>query len=229
MRVRFIPPDLLPPNREISPTVRRELGQALRSIRTPVWPIVGSVTNGAIKRAPFDVPQGWINNILKYLLIDLGYNDEVSPFSENRPNSLVNRPEGGLEQAIDFERCIRSGNRHVIEVELGNVASLYRSIHKLCLALQENENSTAILIIPSNDLIARCEPASAMSNYESARIVISEFAYYFCEAAFIHIVEFSDNIECNLQNLVDDNHFWRGNFSNEMQEYLRNNINQFLR
>ena len=95
--------------------------------------------------------------------------------------------------------------------------------------MAENISTVAILIIPDNDLISRCEPASAMSNHDSAVIVISEFAYYYPEAASIHIIEFSSDIEVNLQQLVDDNKFWRGNFSNSMRDYLTRNIHEFLR
>ena len=212
----------------MSANIRSEIESVLSNIRTPVWPIIDTVENGGIKRPPFDVPQAWINNTIKHQLERHHYDTEVLPFAGGRPITLGARSEGGSDQAIDFEK-IFDGKRHVIEVELGNVASLYRSIHKLCLAMEENSSTVAILIIPDNDLISRCEPASAMSNHDSAVIVISEFAYYYPGAASIHIIEFSSDIEVNLQHLVDDNQFWRGNFSNTMREYLTRNIHQFLR
>ena len=230
MRVRFITPEKLPPNRDISPTVRHELENALCRIRTPVWPIIDTFANGGIKRPPFDVPQAWMNHTLHHLLLDMDYNDEVNPFAGIRPITMEVRSVGKKKnQAIDFEKNIQGGNRHVIEVECGNVASIFRSIHKLCMALRESRNTTAILVVPSKELISRCDVFSSMSSSHNAKIVLSEFVYYCEEATMIHIVEFSSDIECNLQNLVDDNNFWRGNWSNEMEEYLRNNINQFLR
>ena len=212
----------------MSANISSEIESVLSEIRTPVWPIIDTVENGGIKRPPFDVPQAWINNTIKHQLARQHYDTEVLPFAGGRPITLGARSEGGSDQAIDFEKTF-DGRRHVIEVELGNVASLYRSIHKLCLAMRENKSTVAILIIPDNDLISRCEPPSAMSNHDSAVIVISEFAYYYPEAASIHIIEFSSDIEVNLQHLVDDNNFWRGNFSNSMRDYLSSNIHQFLR
>ena len=67
MRVRFLSPEELPPNRRIAPVVSRELRQSLRRMRTPVWPIIALVVNGGIKRPPFDVPQSWMNHVLHHL------------------------------------------------------------------------------------------------------------------------------------------------------------------
>ena len=129
--------------------------------------------------------------------------------------------------AIDFQK-ISDHKRHVVEVELGNVASIYRSIHKLILAMEEAEDTVGILIVPHRDLMARCEPPSAMSNSHAAPIILSEFSYYFPQAKQISVIEFSTSSELNLYNLKSKPKFWKGNFSNEMKSFLEDNFLLFI-
>lgn len=210
--------------RAISKEILGEINNQLSKIKTPYWPL----NEPRIKREPYDVPQAWMNNILSKGLISIGFNSEVSPFSGPRPETLLPRLKSKKSnQAIDFEKYYKN-KRHVIEVECGNVASIYRSIHKLLLAMKEKEDTTAILIVPSRDLMARCEPPSAMSTSHSAPIILSEFAYYHPEAKEIAVIEFSTSSELNLHELNPDPKFWKGNFSKKMKKYLNENFLLFL-
>lgn len=203
--------------RAIAAEILLEITSQLQKIKTPYWPL----ENPRIKREPYDVPQAWMNNILSKGLTSIEFNSEVPPFAGERPNSILPRLEETKKskQAIDFEKYFGK-RRHVIEVECGNVASIYRSIHKLLLAMKEKDDTAAILIVPSKELMARCEPPSAMSTSHSAPIILSEFAHYHPEANEINVIEFSTSSELNIQDLKDDNKFWKGNFSKEMKKFL---------
>ena len=86
--------------------------------------------------------------------------------------------------------------------------------------MKEKENTVAVLIVPSKELMSRCEPPSAMSTSHSAPIILSEFAHYHPEANEITVIEFSTSSELNLQELRDDPKFWKGNFSKSMKKFL---------
>lgn len=219
--------------RPLSGRVRRRIFSALKQMHTPVWPIIARFTSGnmqgGIKRPPFDVPQAWMNHVLKELLIADGFNAEVDPFSQPRPNQVLSRPSDGEDQAIDFEIKMLNGNRHVSEVEMGNVASMFRSIHKICMAMEEDQDCRGILIVPNHELIGRCDTPSAMSSSRNARILISEWSYYSQIAASIHIIEFSTDTTVDLQSLNPNPEFWRGNWNTQMQQYLEANLQSFLK
>jgi len=218
--------------RPLSRIVRQRIFSALEQMHTPVWPIIAPYSagsmNGGIKRPPFDVPQAWMNHVLKELLVDCGFDEEVPPFSQARPQGVLPRPADGEDQAIDFSYTPRGGNRHVIEVEMGNVASMFRSIHKLCMAMVEDADCRAILVVPDSNLIGRCDTPSAMSSSKNARILISEWSYYSPIASSIHVVEFATDTTVDLQNLHQNPTFWRGNWSTAMQQFLDLNLQQFL-
>ena len=207
--------------RTISTNCLTEITSQLQKIKTPFWPL----EEPRIKRKPYDVPQAWMNNILSKGLTSVGFNSEVPPFAEGRPDTILPRLEETKKtkekskQAIDFEKYF-GNKRHVIEVECGNVASIYRSIHKLLLAMEEDEDAVAILIVPSKDLMSRCEPPSAMRTSHSAPIILSEFAHYHPDEKEINVIEFSTSSELNIQQLRDDPKFWKGNFSKAMKEFL---------
>ena len=198
-----------------------EITSQLQKIKTPFWPL----KEPRIKRKPYDVPQAWMNNILSKGLTSIGFNSEVPPFAKGRPDTILPRlketkkSKKKSKQAIDFEKYF-GNKRHVIEVECGNVASIYRSIHKLLLAMEEKQDTVAVLIVPSKELMSRCEPPSAMSTSHSAPIILSEFAHYHPEANEITVIEFSTSSELNIQELRDNPAFWKGNFSQSMKKFL---------
>ena len=129
-----------------------EITSQLQKIKTPFWPL----KEPRIKRKPYDVPQAWMNNILSKGLTSIGFNSEVPPFAKGRPDTILPRLEESKrskkksKQAIDFEKYF-GDKRHVIEVECGNVASIYRSIHKLLLAMEEDEDSESLLLEEETD------------------------------------------------------------------------------
>jgi len=215
--------------RTIATEILLEIMNQLQTIKTPYWPL----EEPRIKREPYDVPQAWMNNILSKGLTSIGFNSEVPPFAGERPRTIIPRLEEKKnskkksKQAIDFEKYFGK-KRHVIEVECGNVASIYRSIHKLLLAMKEKDDTVAILIVPSKELMARCEPPSAMSTSHSAPIILSEFAHYHPEANQINVIEFSTSSELNIQDLKDDHKFWKGNFSKAMKNFLDDNFLLFI-
>jgi hypothetical protein len=215
--------------RAIATEILAQITNQLQKIKTPYWPL----EEPRIKREPYDVPQAWMNNILSKGLTSIGFNSEVPPFAGERPSSILPRLKESKKskkkskQAIDFEKYF-GNRRHVIEVECGNVASIYRSIHKLLLAMEEKDDTVAILIVPSKELMARCEPPSAMSTSHSAPIILSEFAHYHPEANEITVIEFSTNSELNIQDLRDDHKFWKGNFSKAMKKFLDDNFLLFI-
>ena len=213
-------------NRKISTNIEKELISSLEQIKTPYWPL----DLPRIKREPYDVPQAWMNNILSKCLTRIGYNSEVNPFAKNRPKSILSRSEQSKKtrQAIDFEKN-DNGKRHVIEVECGNVASLYRSIHKICMAMKEDEDVVGILIVPSRELMKRCEPPSAMSTSSSAPIILSEFAYYASLAQEITVIEFCISSLVDIHKIKRDPIFWKGNWSEEKDRFLISNFDLFLK
>ena len=213
-------------HRRISKKIERELVGSLGQIKTPFWPM----DNPRIKRAPYDVPQAWLNNILSKRLAEIDYASEVNPFAKTRPNSIMPRLRNSKNnrQAIDFEKII-DGKRHVIEVECGNVASLYRSIHKICMAMKEDKNTAGVVIVPSRELMGRCEPPSAMSTSVSAPIILSEFAYYVPLADDITIIEFCTSTLIDIHAINPTPKFWKGNWSNGKNDFLNNNLELFLK
>ena len=212
--------------RIIDSSIKSELLDTLNQIKTPYW----SQKEPRIKRDPYDVPQAWMNNVLSKCLINLGYNSEVDPFSNLRPETISPRSKKSdkSRQAIDFEKIV-DGKRHVIEVECGNVASLYRSIHKICMAMKEDENAVGIVIVPSQDLMKRCEPPSAMSTSTSAPIILSEYEYYTAIAQDIIVIEFSSDELIDLSQINSNPSFWKGNWSKRQDRYLEENLNLFLK
>ena len=214
-------------NRTIESSVSSELLDTLNRIKTPYW----SPEEPRIKREPYDVPQAWMNNVLSKCLISIGYKPEVNPFSNSRPERLLPRSKNTdkSRQAIDFEKFV-DGKRHVIEVECGNVASLYRSIHKICMAMKEEKNTIGIVIVPSQDLMKRCEPPSAMSTSTSAPIVLSEYEYYAPVAKDIIVIEFEIDELIDLSQINSNPSFWKGNWSKRQDRYLlEENLNIFLK
>jgi len=212
-------------NRKITGSIETELLEVLGRIKTPYW----SQNDDRIKRPPYDVPQAWMNNILSKCLIQIGYHSEVNPFINTRPKSIIPRSEKSIKtrQAIDFEKNI-DGKRHVIEVECGNVASLYRSIHKICMAMKEDENTVGIVIVPSRELMKRCEPPSSMSTSTSAPIILSEFAYYVSLANEINVIEFDIDSLLDIYEINQNPKFWKGNWSKKKNQFLTENLNLFL-
>jgi hypothetical protein len=213
-------------NRKISKQIEKELRESLEQIKTPFWPI----NSPRIKRIPYDVPQAWLNNILSKRLAKMDYDSEVNPFAKTRPNSIIPRLRNSKNnrQAIDFEKII-DAKRHVIEVECGNVASLYRSIHKICMAMKEDKNAVGIVIVPSRELMRRCEPPSAMSTSVSAPIILSEFAYYVPLANEITIIEFCASTLIDIHAINPNPNFWKGNWSENKNDFLKNNLELFLK
>ena len=213
--------------RKISQDILEGITSSISPILTPKW------NKGQIPLKRFlkyDVAQAWMNNIAKKRLISAGFKAEVDPFSGERSDSIIKRQEKGPNsQAIDFEKKCRSGKRHVIEVECGNVGSLYRSVHKICMAMKEKKDIVGIVVVPNRDLISRCDSSSAMSHSDSARVILSEWAYYHPEAGQINIIEFSSDEEVNIAELNDNPKFWKGNWSDEMEEYLDKNPYGFLK
>ena len=197
----------------------------LNRIKTPYW----SPEEPRIKREPYDVPQAWMNNVLSKCLINIGYKPEVNPFFNSRPEILLPRSKKSdkSRQAIDFEKVV-DGKRHVIEVECGNVASLYRSIHKICMAMKEDENTVGIVIVPSRELMKRCEPPSSMSTSTSAPIILSEFAYYVSLANEINVIEFDIDSLLDIYEINQNPKFWKGNWSKKKNQFLTENLNLFL-
>ena len=212
--------------RKISKDISESLISSVSAMLTPKWEQGETPLKRSLK---YDVAQAWVNNIVKKQLASEGFDDEVDPFSKERPKSVHKRPKGGSNQAIDFQKRCSSGKRHVIEVECGNVGSLYRSIHKICISLRENEETVGIVMVPDKELIGRCDGVSAMSHSESAKIILSEYSFYHLEANQINLIEFSSDEEINIAELNDDRSFWKGNWSNEMEEYLDGNLNRFLK
>lgn len=216
--------------RVISKDIEQELTSISESMLTPFWE-AGEVFLKREKK--YDVSQAWMNNILKKLLVENEYKDEVDPFSHDRPETIEKRltvtKKESNKQAIDFEKTCSKGKRHVIEVECGNVGSLYRSIHKICMSMRERTDTIGILFVPKKELISRCDVPSSMSNSESAKVILSEWAYYHPEASQINIIEFSSDEEVNIAELNNNPGFWKGNWSNDMQKYLDENLHRFVK
>jgi len=216
--------------RKISQGILESIISSVSSMLTPKW----KKGETPLKRKKkFDVPQAWMNGIIKRQLVSAGFKTEVDPFSEERPASIEKRlsvtKKELKKQAIDFEKNCSKGKRHIVEVECGNVASLYRSIHKICMAIREKNGAVGIIVVPNKKLIGRCDTASAMSSSESAKVILSEYAYYYPEANEINLIEFSTDQEVNIAELNDDTNYWKGKLTKPKEKYLDDNLNRFLK
>jgi hypothetical protein len=216
--------------RKISQEILENITSSISPMLTPKWHKGG----GPLKREKrFDVPQAWMNAVIKRRLVSAGFEVEVDPFSLERSASIEKRlsvtKKEIKKQAIDFEKSCSNSKRHVVEVECGNVASLYRSIHKICMALREKKETVGIIVVPNKKLIGRCDIASSMSSSESAKVILSEYAYYHPEANEINLIEFSTDQEINIADLVDDTSYWKGKLTKVKEIYLNDNLNKFLK
>jgi hypothetical protein len=216
--------------RKISQDILENITSSISPMLTPKWH-KGEVPLKREKK--FDVPQAWMNAVIKRLLVSAGFEAEVNPFSLERPASIEKRLSMTKKelklQAVDFEKSCSNSKRHVVEVECGNVASLYRSIHKICMALREKEEAVGIIVVPNKELISRCDVASSMSSSEAAKVILSEYAYYHPETNEINLIEFSTDQEVNIVDLVDDTSYWKGRLTKAKGKYLDDNLNRFLK
>ena len=217
--------------RKISKDIKKAITKAIGNILTPKWKkgksLLKRVKNK--KGEGYDVAQSWMNAIIKSRLKSEGFGAEVAPFRKNRPETMRPRKGKGAKQAIDFEKYCKGKKRHVIEVECGNVASLYRSIHKICMAMKEDPETIGVIIVPDKKLIGRCDSAGTMSSSENALLILSEMAYYNRSAREINVIEFSSDKEINIASLKANSKFWKGNWSKEKGIYLEKNISKFLK
>ncbi|MEK9806017.1 MAG: hypothetical protein VW551_06970 [Euryarchaeota archaeon] len=214
--------------RKISKDIEKAIIKAIERILTPKW----KKGETLLKRKKnkdgegYDVAQSWMNAIIKSRLESEGFEVEAGPLKKKRPETMLERSGN---QAIDFEKNCGRKKRHVIEVECGNVASLYRSIHKICMAMRENPDTIGVIIVPDKKLIGRCDSAATMSSSENAILILSEMAYYNQMVKEINVIEFSSDKEINIAALKDNSKFWKGNWSKEKGVYLKKNISNFLK
>jgi hypothetical protein len=97
------------------------------------------------------------------------------------------------------------------------------------MALREKKETVGIIVVPNKKLIGRCDIASSMSSSESAKVILSEYAYYHPEANEINLIEFSTDQEINIADLVDDTSYWKGKLTKVKEIYLNDNLNKFLK
>ncbi len=215
-------------NRKISEDIRNSLFKAISRILTPKWKKGKTLLKRKKNKSGegYDVAQSWLNATIKLRLKSAGFKDEVEPFKKGRPKSMKKRKG---KQAIDFEKTCSNEKRHVIEVECGNVASMYRSIHKIVMAMKEGNNVVGILIVPDKKLIGRCDSASTMSSSENALLILSEISYYLPIAKQINVIEFSSDEEINVADLNGSSKFWKGNWSKKKGKFLEKNLVKFLK
>ena len=213
--------------RKISKDIKKAITKAIARMLTPKWK-KGKIL---LKRAKnedgegYDVAQSWMNAIIKSRLESEGFEVEVGPLKK-RPETMQQRSG---KQAIDFEKNCGRKKRHVIEVECGNVASLYRSIHKILMAMREGPDTIGVIVVPDKKLIGRCDSATTMSSSENALLILSEMSYYAPLAGEVNVIEFSSDDEVNIAEINSDSKYWKGKVSKKKMAFLKKNISKFLK
>lgn len=99
-------------------------------------------------RDPYDVSQTLLNSMLDYKLEEMGW--EVQPRIDAERKTQSNMKG-------DFSKTTRDGLRIYVEVEFGNVASMFRDLYKFNLAYSLNSYDCGIFVLPGKKLSKRID------------------------------------------------------------------------
>jgi len=160
-----------------------ELKDCIESLKTPVMKNAW--------RSPFDVSQTLLNSMLDYRMEKSNWSVQPKIDTENKTKSKMKG---------DFSKVSDDGLRIFVEVEFGNVASMFRDLYKFNLAYSLNSYDCGVFILPGNNLSKRID---TVQDIEKAKQLIID-GRDFINIPLVLIGLETDN-EVNLRDLVDGN------------------------